>query len=317
MVGRHFFFAFLLIVVLAACLLLSGCSTPRGSTVGTGGEDWSCRSEIPAFVTDAIDGDTLTVRLPGGREEKVRILGIDTPETSDEGNMGNEYVGITDPAFLTAWGKTAAGFTASRLEGETVRLSGDCQAGGRDPYSRILAYVATPEGNDFGAILLEKGYARTYTAETFSRRDRYLILEAQSRASGSGLWQPDSPASHASPFVTRSGSSGGRQVSVVTVHYDAAGDDRNNINDEYVEFSSGEAVNLAGWTLSEGGGITYTFDAITLSPGSSLILHVGKGADTPVDLYWGLSSPVLGNDSDSVILRDSGGRVVDTYHWGE
>jgi micrococcal nuclease len=314
MVGKRSFIPPVLAVVFIACILSTGCTTSRGDIGRTGEMEWTCGSETAALVTKAIDGDTLTVRLPGGSEERVRILGVDTPETSDEGNMGGEYTGITDPEFLTAVGKTAAGFTASLLEGETVRLSGDCQAGDRDPYGRILAYVTTREGNDFGALLLEKGYARTYTAESFSRKDHYLALEAHSRASGAGLWQKGVPAA-ATPIAPVSGTPG-TQVSIVTVHYDAAGDDRTNMNDEFVEFSAREAVDLAGWTLSEGGGITYTFGAITLSPGSLLTLHAGTGTDTGIDLYWGLSSPVLGNDSDSVILRDSGGRVADTYRWG-
>ncbi|MDD1716169.1 MAG: lamin tail domain-containing protein [Methanolinea sp.] len=314
--GRRSFFAPAPAVILIICLLSAGCAAPPLPPGGRGDGEWSCRSEITALVLEAIDGDTLAVRFAGGREEKVRILGIDTPETSDEGNMGGEYTGITDPEFLTVWGTTAAGFTASLLEGKTVRLSGDCQAGDRDPFDRILAYVATPEGNDFGALLLEKGYARTYTAESFSCRDHYITLEARSRVAGSGLWQEGTATSPATPLPSAASTSG-RPVSVVTVHYDAAGDDRNNMNDESVEFSAGEAVNLAGWTLSEGGGITYTFGAINLSPGSHLTLHTGTGTDTTIDLYWGLSSPVLGNDSDSVILRDSDGRVVDTYRWGD
>jgi endonuclease YncB( thermonuclease family) len=108
------------------------------------------------------------------------------------------------------------------------------------------------------------------------------------------------------------GGDGSADVSIGTINYDAAGDDRTNLDDEYVVFENtgGAAADVTDWTVSDEAGKTYTFPTFTLDAGSSVTLHTGSGTDTSTDLYWGRGSPVWNNDGDTVTLRDDTGTVV-------
>jgi competence protein ComEC len=102
-------------------------------------------------------------------------------------------------------------------------------------------------------------------------------------------------------------------LEIVEIHEDAAGDERENLNDEYVvvENTGSSRVDLSGWELADEAGHTYTFpEGTVLAPGEKLTIHTGSGTDTETELYWGQSAPVWNNAGDTVILRDDAGRVV-------
>jgi competence protein ComEC len=105
----------------------------------------------------------------------------------------------------------------------------------------------------------------------------------------------------------------GRSLAVAEVSADAAGADRDNLNDEYVVLeNTGETtVDLGGWTLTDAADHTYTFpDGVTLAAGEQLTVHTGSGTDTETDLYWGRGSPVWNNDGDTIIIRTTDGTIV-------
>ncbi|MEF8773994.1 MAG: lamin tail domain-containing protein [Halobacteriales archaeon] len=118
------------------------------------------------------------------------------------------------------------------------------------------------------------------------------------------------------PTGTATATDGGTPVGpleVSAIHEDAAGDDRENLNDEYVVFENAgdEPLDLSGWTVSDEAGRTYTFpDGFELAPGERVTLHTGAGADTATDLYWGAGGPVWNNDGDTVVVRTDDGDVV-------
>ncbi|WP_226023336.1 lamin tail domain-containing protein [Halomicrobium salinisoli] len=100
---------------------------------------------------------------------------------------------------------------------------------------------------------------------------------------------------------------------VAEVHADAAGVERENLNDEYVVFeNAGDApLSLSGWEVEDDAGHTYAFpDGFALDPGASVTLHTGSGSDTETDLYWGQGSPVWNNNGDTVIVTDADGERV-------
>ncbi|MFC6835302.1 MBL fold metallo-hydrolase [Halomarina ordinaria] len=103
-------------------------------------------------------------------------------------------------------------------------------------------------------------------------------------------------------------------LSVATIHADAAGDDRENLNDEYVVFeNTGEAsLDLSGWTVSDEAGKTYTVpEGVDLAPDERVTLRTGSGSDGSGDLYWNAGSPVWNNDGDTVVVeRDNGQRAL-------
>jgi micrococcal nuclease len=116
------------------------------------------------------DGDTVRVRVDGGREERVRYIGIDTPEiTSDE-----------------CFAREAAAFNARLVGGREVRLETDAEE--RDRYGRLLAYVYA--GDELvNAALVREGYAQPLTVPPNVRfEDRFAQLARNARREGRGLW---------------------------------------------------------------------------------------------------------------------------------
>jgi competence protein ComEC len=114
------------------------------------------------------------------------------------------------------------------------------------------------------------------------------------------------------PLVQLGNTSG---VYISRVQFDAPGDDRLNLNGEWVTVANrgNEAVLIAGWTLSDKtGSDTYTFPAVILLPSSSVTVFSGSGSMNDTALYMGRSSPLWGNSGDRAILRDGAGTVIDT-----
>ncbi len=155
-------------------------STPAPATPETqpaGDEQNSAALRVRVFgvakVTKVTDGDTIDVLL-NGRKEKVRLIGVDTPETKDP-RRG-----------VQCFGPEAARFTTKMLLGRTVSLEVDKEI--RDKYDRLLAYVWLGEMN-FNAELVARGYAR---AKDYPPNVKYSQefhkLERQARAAGAGLW---------------------------------------------------------------------------------------------------------------------------------
>jgi competence protein ComEC len=98
-----------------------------------------------------------------------------------------------------------------------------------------------------------------------------------------------------------------------TINADAAGDDRENLDDEYVVFRNAgdETLALGGWTVRDESGKTYAFpDGFTLAAGASVRLHTGSGTDTDTDLYWDAGRPVWNNGGDTVIVENNDGETV-------
>ncbi len=126
-----------------------------------------------AYVTRAIDGDTIEVRLDG-RLEDVRYIGVDTPET------------VKPDTPVQCFGPRASHFDHRLTEGRRVRLVFGVEP--RDVYGRLLAYAYL--GRRFvNAELVRRGLARTLTIPP---NDRFapLFSRLQERAAraGRGLW---------------------------------------------------------------------------------------------------------------------------------
>jgi competence protein ComEC len=108
------------------------------------------------------------------------------------------------------------------------------------------------------------------------------------------------------------------ELVIETINADAEGDDRENLNDEYVVFRNDgdSSLELTGWTVSDEAGKTYQFpDGFIIEPGATVTLHTGSGTDTETDLYWDAGRPVWNNGGDTVIVTTAEGDVVieETY----
>ena len=173
MLARRFTPIAALLVAAAVALVVAGC-TDRS----TAGDDTRAASAGAgaAEVVRVVDGDTIVVRLDGA-EERVRLLGIDTPESVDPRSP------------VECFGKEAAAHTASLLPpGTPVRLVRDVEA--RDRYERLLAYVYRIDDGTFVNLrLVEDGYAAVLTyPPNVAHADEFVAAAGEARESGRGLW---------------------------------------------------------------------------------------------------------------------------------
>jgi hypothetical protein len=103
-------------------------------------------------------------------------------------------------------------------------------------------------------------------------------------------------------------------VVISATQFNAPGDDRENLNGEYIRITNRGAglVNMNGWTLSDITGTRpYIFPAFLLLPDSSVYVYTGSGAINDTALFMGRAVPVWGNSGDEAVLKDDHGNVVD------
>ncbi|MGA2121365.1 MAG: MBL fold metallo-hydrolase [Methanoregula sp.] len=103
-------------------------------------------------------------------------------------------------------------------------------------------------------------------------------------------------------------------VYISATQFDAPGDDRANLNGEWVRIANrgDSAVLIAGWTLSDRTGAhLYVFPAVLLLPSTSVTVFTGSGTMNDTALYMGQTTPLFGNNGDVAILRDSAGTIID------
>lgn len=139
-------------------------------------------NRLPVTVDKVVDGDTF-IAFIDNKKERVRLIGIDTPETKHP-RKGVQF-----------YGKEAFEFTKSQLKGRIVYLEFD--VGQRDRYGRILAYVwlsdkdTTPR-KMFNSILLLNGYAQLMTIPPNVKYVEYFkTYQTKARENNYGLWQGD------------------------------------------------------------------------------------------------------------------------------
>lgn len=184
--------------LLAVLVLLAGCTVslqttdygagPEESALSSGGPEDGTAWEVT--VTRVVDGDTVEARFPNGETDTLRLLGVDTPETTYDRVSPGEFEGIPDTVagrdHLFEWGERATAFATDELEGETVRIAVDESADRRGGYGRLLVYVYA-DGENFNERLLRDGYARLYDS-SFSLRSEFSAAEAEAQDDDRGLW---------------------------------------------------------------------------------------------------------------------------------
>ena len=146
----------------AACALAAGyaAAAPSGEFTQRG------------VVTRIVDGDTVDVRLAGGKQERVRLIGIDAAERG---------------ACFSAQASARARELALS---KPVVLRGDRTQDTRDRYGRLLAYVWIPGGRDLGYQLVAGGFAKVYVyRDPFQRLAAYRTAEARAKSAPAGTWK--------------------------------------------------------------------------------------------------------------------------------
>lgn len=129
-------------------------------------------------VKKVIDGDTIEIERYG-KAEKVRMIGIDTPETLDPRKP------------VQCFGKEASDKSKDLLSGGRVRLEFDPIVGEKDKYNRLLAYVWS--NNELVNLkLIKEGYANEYTyrSQSYKYQNEFKNAQTVAKESSIGLWSP-------------------------------------------------------------------------------------------------------------------------------
>jgi micrococcal nuclease len=126
-------------------------------------------------VLRVVDGDTILVRGSNGRNERIRYIGVDTPES------------VKPNTPVQCYGHEASNFNKQLVEGRKVRLVPDAEA--TDKYGRSLAFVYVGK-TLVQSELLRNGYARTLEIEpNTSKAAQFAALERVAIRTRKGLWQ--------------------------------------------------------------------------------------------------------------------------------
>ena len=108
-------------------------------------------------------------------------------------------------------------------------------------------------------------------------------------------------------------------VRINAVQFNAPGDDRQNLNGEWVQLNNtGDGpVLINGWTLADRtGSDPYTFPAVILMPGEKVTVFTGNGRMNETSLFMGRTEPLWENSGDTVFLRDGSGNLIDSRSEG-
>lgn len=126
-------------------------------------------------VVRVVDGDTFIINY-NGKEERVRLIGVDTPESVHPDEEKN-----------TAFGKKVSNFSKEKLSDKEVKIEFDVSQ--RDKYGRLLCYVYI-DGQMYNKLLLKEGLAKvaTYPPNVKYVED-FTKLQKEARKNKIGMWQ--------------------------------------------------------------------------------------------------------------------------------
>lgn len=161
-------------LLLVAGLVLGGVELP--GWLGGGDDALAPGGSAAARVERVVDGDTIAVEV-GGREERVRYIGVDTPET------------VKPDAPVECYGPAASALNKRLVAaGDDVTLRFDREL--RDRYGRLLAYVYRADDSvSVNARLVQEGAARTLPiAPNTAHAGELARLQSGARSAGRGLW---------------------------------------------------------------------------------------------------------------------------------
>ena len=140
-----------------------------------------------AKVVRVIDGDTIEISATDGpasggeNGQKIRYIGIDTPETVDPRKA------------VQCFGQEAAAKNRELVEGKTVSLEKDVSE--TDKYGRLLRYVYFDASTSSGQVifvnelLVKEGFAHasSYPPDV-KYQDQFQKAEQEARVNNLGLW---------------------------------------------------------------------------------------------------------------------------------
>jgi micrococcal nuclease len=153
-------------------------SLPHGGGGGGGSKRPPQKRKLRGRVTEAVDGDTLSVRLRDGRPLDVRLIGIDTPETRR-------------PDTPVECGGRKASATMHRLaDGRHLTLVTDPSQSRWDIYGRLLAYAIRKGGLNLNKAMVRRGWAEVYVYDRpFRLLGSFRRAQRRARHEDRGVWR--------------------------------------------------------------------------------------------------------------------------------
>jgi endonuclease YncB( thermonuclease family) len=150
------------------------------STLVLGSSSPAARAEpVPATVVRVVDGDTVDVQMADGHTERLRLIGIDTPETVDPRKP------------VQCFAREASAHAHELLDGQAVTLDGDPTQDTRDRYGRLLAYLWRADGLFFNQEMISDGYAHEYTYRLpYQYQADFKAAQQAAQDQQLGLWNP-------------------------------------------------------------------------------------------------------------------------------
>jgi endonuclease YncB( thermonuclease family) len=234
-----------------------------------------------ATVVSVYDGDTLTLDT----RDKVRLRWVNTPELRPMEDYGPE----------------ARDLAASLVLKKRVKL---LTAGGRDGYGRLLSGVVV-DGKNLSVALLEAGLGHLFVIPPDETDLRELVsAQERARAARRGIWST----------VRYAGA-----LHITSFHANAVGDDRLNVNGEYLRICniSSQPLDLSGYRIADVSGRNWDIPPALVPAGHTVKLHSGVGVQATdsaaqIELYLGSADPIWNNGFDRATIYDRYGRVVDS-----
>lgn len=233
-------------------------------------------------ATRIIDGDTIEVAGQDG-QETVRLIGIDTPERGQ---------------FLFEEAKERI---TELIGGREILLETDKTD--MDKYDRLLRYVFLNRTELVNTMLVREGLATVLIYPPDNKYENELLeAEAEARSQNLGLWK----------YI---GIQDVFCIGIFYLRYNAIGDDRDNLNDEYIEFRNKceYPVDMTGWTLKDAAGHEYTLPEFIAQNKTKFRLHTGSGTDNKAGLYWNSNRPIWNNAGDNMKMWKPDGQLVLDY----
>lgn len=163
--------------------LAMGVAAPAAQASGIAAAARPAAGDVRARVTSVVDGDTIHVRV-GSRTEKVRVIGVDTPELK------------AGQCFATQ----AKAATTGLVAGKMVTLRADRTQADRDAGKRLLRHVILPDKSSLGLRLVSNGYGREYTfGRPYAGQPTFRTAQARALKARRGVWSASCARSAAKP----------------------------------------------------------------------------------------------------------------------
>ena len=239
-----------------------------------------------AIVTRFVDGDTIWVRIPcpppgPSGEEKVRLMGLDTPEVGQPG------------------ADDATRFVRRSIGADPVYLAFDFRR--RDRFDRLLAYVYLADGRLLNARLIECRLAQPFRGDVNHFSNHFERLAAEPLPADCPPAGPDpSPSTPGTVVIVDIVNKGSAEHLLL----------RNN---------SDETVEVSGWRLQDDDSTNLVIPKTDrLAPRATLALCSGRDGcvGDPRPSVTLTMENIWGNKGDIGFLYDAGGTEVSSYCYG-